>query len=103
MHRQTPTAEVGQILFVEKRRERLHSGESRGTQNQWSHGLGLGLGVIAFFALPEGRCLSGADKGFLGRRCVSLTTYHRCFLLTGGNVGAGSIRADHKRGCQKGL
>jgi hypothetical protein len=31
---QTPTAEVGKILFVEKRRERLHIGECRGTQNK---------------------------------------------------------------------
>jgi hypothetical protein len=28
---QTPTAEVGKILFVEKRRERLHIGECRRT------------------------------------------------------------------------
>jgi hypothetical protein len=31
MKAQTPTAEVGKILFVEKRRERLHIGECRGT------------------------------------------------------------------------
>jgi hypothetical protein len=28
----TLTAEVGKILFVKKRRERLHSGECRGTR-----------------------------------------------------------------------
>jgi hypothetical protein len=32
--RQTPAAEVGKILFVEKRRERLHGRGCRGTQNQ---------------------------------------------------------------------
>jgi hypothetical protein len=36
-----------------------------------------GLGFIAFFCIAWGqRCLSGADRGFLGRRDVSLTTYH---------------------------
>jgi hypothetical protein len=35
------------------------------------------LGFIAFLYIAWGqRCLSGADRGFLGRRDVSLTTYH---------------------------
>jgi hypothetical protein len=50
-HRQTPTAEVGKILFVEKRRERLHIGECRGTQNRLSCGSGWGMGFIAYFCI----------------------------------------------------
>jgi hypothetical protein len=40
-HRWTTAAEVGKILFVEKRRERLHSGECRGTRKPvipWGQG-----------------------------------------------------------------
>jgi hypothetical protein len=34
-------------------------------------------GFIAFFCIGWGqRCLAGADRHFLGRRDVSLTTYH---------------------------
>jgi hypothetical protein len=55
-HRQTLTAEVRKILFVEnlvgeERRERLHIGECRGTQNWWSHGSGWGVGFIAYFCI----------------------------------------------------
>jgi hypothetical protein len=57
-HRQTPTAEIGKILFLEKRRERLHIGECRGTGNWWSSGSGWGLGFIAFFCIAWVRDVS---------------------------------------------
>jgi hypothetical protein len=78
-HRHTPTAEVGKILFVEKRREEKDCilENAGGPGNRWSRGLGWGLGFIAFFCIAwRQRCLSGADRGFLGRRDVSLITYH---------------------------
>jgi hypothetical protein len=76
-HRWTAAAEVGKILFVEKRRERLHSGECRGTRKPVVPWVGLGIGFIAFLSIAWGqRCLSDADRSFLGRRGVSLTTYH---------------------------
>jgi hypothetical protein len=50
---------VGKILFVEKRRERLHSGERRGTQKPVVRWVGVGVvgsGFYGFFlsVLPEG-------------------------------------------------
>jgi hypothetical protein len=52
-------------------------GNAGGPGNRWSRGSGWGLGFIAFFCIAwEQRCLSGADRGFLGRRGVSLITYH---------------------------
>jgi hypothetical protein len=37
----------------------------------------LGIGFYSLFPIAWGqRCLSGADRGFLGRRGVSLITYH---------------------------
>jgi hypothetical protein len=37
----------------------------------------LGSGVYSLLALPDGRrCLSDVNRHFLGRRSVSLTTYH---------------------------
>jgi hypothetical protein len=55
-HRQTPTAEVGKILFVEKRRERLNSGECRGNQKLVVLWVRVGIGFYSFFfcVLPEG-------------------------------------------------
>jgi hypothetical protein len=48
MHRQIPTAEVGKILFVEKRK----------TAYWRMHESGWGVGFIAFFALPGSRDVS---------------------------------------------
>jgi hypothetical protein len=42
------SSRVGKILFVIKKRERLHSGEFSGTRKLVVHGLGLGLGFIDF-------------------------------------------------------
>jgi hypothetical protein len=79
-HRRTPAAEVRKILFEEKRRERLHGGEYRGTGNLWSHGSGWGLGFTAFLCIAWGRrCLSDADGWFLGRRSVFLTSCGQSF------------------------
>jgi hypothetical protein len=72
-HRQTLTAEVGKILFVEnlvgeKRRERLHIGECRGTRKPGDPpGPGWGVrfysGFIAYFCITWGRrCLSDANR-----------------------------------------
>jgi hypothetical protein len=73
--RQIPTAEVRKILSVVKRRERLHGGEFQGSR--WSVGHGRDWVFIVFFCIARGqRCLSGADRCFLGRRGVSLRTYH---------------------------
>jgi hypothetical protein len=37
----------------------------------------LGIGFYSLFCIAWGqRCFSGADRGFLGRRGVSLITYH---------------------------
>jgi hypothetical protein len=75
------TAEIGKILFVEnlvgeKRRERLHIGGCRGTRKLVIPWVRLGSGFYSLFALPAGRrCLSDANRLFLGRRSVSLTTY----------------------------
>jgi hypothetical protein len=48
-YRRTPAAEVGKILFVEKRRERLHGGECRGTQKPVVPWVGLGIGFYSLF------------------------------------------------------
>jgi hypothetical protein len=48
-HRQTLAAEVGKILFVEKRRGRLHSGECRGTQKPVIPRVRLGIGFYSLF------------------------------------------------------
>jgi hypothetical protein len=65
------------ICREEKRRERLHSGECRGTWKPEIPWVGLGIGFNSLFCIAWGqRCLSGADRGFLGRKDVSLTTYH---------------------------
>jgi hypothetical protein len=38
--------------------------------------VGLGIGFIAFFCIAWGqRCSSGADRDFLGRKGVPLSTY----------------------------
>jgi hypothetical protein len=42
----TLTAEVGKILFVEKRRERLHIGECRGTWKPVILWVRVGSGVL---------------------------------------------------------
>jgi hypothetical protein len=44
------------ILFVEKRRERLH--HARGPGNRWSHGSGWKLGFCNLFILPESGVVS---------------------------------------------
>jgi hypothetical protein len=60
MKAQTLTAEVGNILFVEnlfveKRRERLHIGECRGTRKPVIPWARVGSGVLyPIFALTEG-------------------------------------------------
>jgi hypothetical protein len=52
-------------------------GYAGGPGNLRSHGSGWGLGFYSLFCIARGqRYLSGADKSFLGRRGVSLTTYH---------------------------
>jgi hypothetical protein len=43
---QTPTAEMRKILFVEKRRELLHSGECRRTWNLVIPWVSVGSGVL---------------------------------------------------------
>jgi hypothetical protein len=79
-HRQTLTAEDGKILFVEnlvgeKRRERLYIGEFRGTQKQVMPWVRWGVGFIAYFCIAWGwKCISDANRCFLGRRSVFLTT-----------------------------
>jgi hypothetical protein len=45
---------VGKILFVEKRRERLHIGECRGTQKPVIPWVRVGSGFYSLFALPDG-------------------------------------------------
>jgi hypothetical protein len=47
--RQTPATEVGEIFFVEKRRERLHDGIAGGPGTWWAHGLGWGWGFYSLF------------------------------------------------------
>jgi hypothetical protein len=54
------TAEVGKILFVEnlvgeKRRERLHIGECRGTRKPVIPWARVESGFYSLFALPDGR------------------------------------------------
>jgi hypothetical protein len=46
MHRETPAAEVGKILSVEKRKERLHGGECRGTRKPVVPWVVLGIGFL---------------------------------------------------------
>jgi hypothetical protein len=74
-HRWTAATEVTTLLFVEKRRERLHGGKCRGTRKPmvpvvpWVR---LGIGFYNFFSIAWGqRCCSGAERSFLGRRGVS--------------------------------
>jgi hypothetical protein len=50
MHRQTPIAEVRKILFVEKRRERLHIGECRRTRKPVIPVGGRGWWGVGFIA-----------------------------------------------------
>jgi hypothetical protein len=72
-----PNSRGQKILFVEKRRERLHIGECKGTRKPVIPWVRLGIGFYSLFCIAWGqRCLSGADRGFLGRRGVSLITYH---------------------------
>jgi hypothetical protein len=80
-HRQTLTAEAGKILFVEnlvgEREEKDCILENAGGPgNRWSQGSGWGVGFIAYFCIAWWqRCLSDANRHFLGKRSVSLTTY----------------------------
>jgi hypothetical protein len=67
----------GKILFVEKKRERLHIGECRGTRKPVILWVREVIEFCRLFCIAWGqRCLSGADRGFLQRKGVSLTTYH---------------------------
>jgi hypothetical protein len=47
----------GSTVFVEKRRERLHSGECRRTRKPVAPWV-MGIGFYSLFALPEGRDVS---------------------------------------------
>jgi hypothetical protein len=49
MKTQTLTAEVGKNLFVEKRRERLHIGECRGTRQPVIPWVRVGSGFYSLF------------------------------------------------------
>jgi hypothetical protein len=91
-HRQTLTflpltAEVRKILFVEnlvwQREEKNYIlGNIGGPINRWSLGPGWGVNFIAYFCIAWGwRCLSDANKHFLGRRSVSLTSCHLSLSL----------------------
>jgi hypothetical protein len=67
--------------FSWRKEKNMHSpcilGNAGGPRNRWSRESGWGLGFIAFFCIAWGqRCLSGADRGFLGKSGVSLITYH---------------------------
>jgi hypothetical protein len=54
--RWTPVAKIGMILFVEKRRERLHGEACRGMQKPEIPWVSVGIGFYSLFCvLPEGR------------------------------------------------
>jgi hypothetical protein len=73
---QTPVTEVRKILFV-RTEEKTAYGECRGTQKPVVLWVRLGFGFYSLFCIAWGqRCRSGADRSFLRRRGVSLTTYH---------------------------
>jgi hypothetical protein len=75
--KQTPATEVRKILFIEKRRERLHSRECRGTRKRVVPWIRVGVGFYNLFlcVLPEGGDAFQMQMGvFWGRRSVSLTS-----------------------------
>jgi hypothetical protein len=74
-HRWTPAAEVGKILFVEKRNAAWRHAVDPG--NQWYPGSGWRLGFIPVFVYcPRVEMSLRCRKMFLGRRSVSLANYH---------------------------
>jgi hypothetical protein len=78
MKAQADSSSRGQKDFICREEKRKAAwGARRWIWKSVSHGLGWRLGFIAFLCFAQRqRCLSGADRGFLGRRSVSLTTYH---------------------------
>jgi hypothetical protein len=67
----TPAKEVRKILFVEKRRERLHIGECKGTRKPVVPVVGVGIGFYNLFALPECRDVSQVQTEVSWEREVS--------------------------------
>jgi hypothetical protein len=74
--RWTQEVEVGKILFVEERRERLHGGMQQDPEIGGPMGQVENWVFRAFFIAWGQKCLSGAKRHFLGRRNVSLVNYH---------------------------
>jgi hypothetical protein len=72
MHRQTPIAEVRKILFVEKRRERLHIGECRRTRKPVIPWVRVGSGFYSLYL----HCLM-AEMPF---RCKQAFPREKCLL-----------------------
>jgi hypothetical protein len=69
----------GQKDFICREEKRKAAwGHAAGPGNQWSHGSGWKLSFYSlfFFIARRQRCLSGANRCFLGRRSVSLANYH---------------------------
>jgi hypothetical protein len=66
-------------FYLEKRGEKLHEGGKKGDP-ETSSPMETGFLQLFCFALGQ-RCLSGANRSFLGRRGASLTTYHFWDLL----------------------
>jgi hypothetical protein len=57
-------------------------GNAGGPGNRWSHRSRWGVGFIAYFSISWGqRCLSDANRHFLGRRSVSLTSCGLSFTI----------------------
>jgi hypothetical protein len=74
--RQTGAAKVRKILFVVKRRERLHGGMQQDPETGGPMGQ-VGNSFLAFFLIGWGqRYLSDANRRFLGRRSVSPANYN---------------------------
>jgi hypothetical protein len=77
MKAQEDSSSRGQKDFIcreEKRRERLHSGECRGTQKPVVQWVRVGIGFYSLFLciLPEGKDAFQMQKGFLGRSLLDL-------------------------------
>jgi hypothetical protein len=79
MKAQADSNSRGRKYFIckEEKRKTAYWRMQGDPRNRWSCGSGWGLDFIAFFCIAWGqKCLSGADRGFLGRRGVSLIIYH---------------------------